>query len=122
MNKCFYTTCENQGLYRCSICKIALYCSADHQKLHWKQHKISCKCNTTIDTKDKPRQVDNIECSESKKICRCMFCGEELVLKSEDEAVMHMTVCPALQEQLASKDQFTVPSMLKGKMNMDKSN
>ena len=51
-----------------------------------------------------------------------MFCGEELVLKSEDEAVMHMTVCPALQEQLASKDQFTVPSMLKGKMNMDKSN
>jgi hypothetical protein len=45
-----------------------------------------------------------------------MFCGENLILSSEDEAVDHMRVCPALQEQLQSKDQFTVPSMIKEKM------
>lgn len=45
-----------------------------------------------------------------------MFCGEQLDLASEDEAVEHMRVCVALQEQLASKDQFTVPSVVKEKM------
>lgn len=46
-----------------------------------------------------------------------MFCGDELVLGSEEEAIDHMRVCPALQEQLQSKDQFTVPTMIKERMN-----
>lgn len=50
-----------------------------------------------------------------KRQSRCMFCGEELVLTSEDDAVGHMRVCPALQEQLASPDQFTIPTMLQEK-------
>eukprot|EP01031_Cornospumella_fuschlensis_P034025 gene34025-41181_t len=49
-------------------------------------------------------------------MCRCMFCGEQQLLASEEEAVEHMRVCPALQEQLQSKEQFTVPSMVREKM------
>jgi hypothetical protein len=41
-----------------------------------------------------------------------MFCGETLILASEDEAILHMKVCPALQEQLNSPDQFTVPKCI----------
>jgi hypothetical protein len=49
-----------------------------------------------------------------------MFCGEVLILSSEEEAVNHMRVCPALQEQLESKAQFTVPSMIQEKMKNNK--
>lgn len=30
-------------LLRCGRCKQAKYCSAEHQKLHWKQHKEACR-------------------------------------------------------------------------------
>jgi hypothetical protein len=42
-----------------------------------------------------------------------MFCGEEIQVGSEDEAVRHLEQCSALQEQLDSKDQFTIPSVLR---------
>lgn len=45
-----------------------------------------------------------------------MFCGQELQLASEDQAVDHLQVCSAFQEQVQSKDQFTIPSVLKDKM------
>ena len=41
--------------------------------------------------------------------CRCMFCGDLIVCKSEDDAISHMQTCPALGEQLAGKQQFTLP-------------
>jgi hypothetical protein len=44
-----------------------------------------------------------------------MFCGEEQQLRSEEDAVAHMRVCSSLQEQLASKDQFTIPEVLRKK-------
>lgn len=55
--------------------------------------------------------------------CRCMFCGDILVLKSEEEAIGHMRVCVALQEQLSSPDQFTIPKSIqeKAKKNNDAS-
>jgi hypothetical protein len=45
-----------------------------------------------------------------------MFCGDEIILASEEEAVDHMKICPALQEQLAGKEQFTIPSVIREKM------
>lgn len=60
--------------------------------------------------------TDSIE----QRSCRCMFCGENLILANETEAVDHMRVCPALQEQLASKDQFTIPSVLQDKIDKGK--
>lgn len=45
-----------------------------------------------------------------------MFCGENMVLSNEEEAVDHMKVCPALQEQLTSTDQFTIPKSIQSKM------
>jgi hypothetical protein len=48
------------------------------------------------------------------KECRCMFCGESLLLESEDAAVAHMEVCPSLQEQLNDTEhQFTLPQSMK---------
>lgn len=61
--------------------------------------------------------VEQVE-EKEKRICRCMFCGLELVLESEEAAIAHMSECVALQEQLKSSDPITIPSMLKDKMKM----
>jgi len=34
---------EPRATLRCSGCKSAVYCTADHQKKHWKEHKLDCK-------------------------------------------------------------------------------
>eukprot|EP00978_Attheya_sp_CCMP212_P004806 scaffold10586_cov46-Attheya_sp.AAC.4 len=33
---------ENKPLKKCSGCNDSFYCSREHQKLDWKQHKIDC--------------------------------------------------------------------------------
>ena len=44
---------------------------------------------------------------------RCMFCGDTVVMQSEDDAHRHMAECPALQEQLNSTEKFTIPKVLR---------
>lgn len=49
--------------------------------------------------------------------CRCMFCGELLLLKCEAEAIEHMAVCPALTEQLSKPSEtFTIPKCVENQM------
>lgn len=62
---------------------------------------------------------DSTTGESGKRQSRCMFCGEELVLESEDDAIDHMKECPALQEQLASSDQFTIPKALREENNLN---
>jgi len=98
--------------------------------MDWKYHKTTCG---KVESPSKPAQTSAapaetaasssaisapVAASEiaEKRECRCMFCGENLVMGSEAEAVEHMRVCPALQEQLQSKDQFHIPSMFRDKM------
>jgi len=35
--------CDSPGSKKCSGCNSAAYCSAEHQKQHWKLHKNQCK-------------------------------------------------------------------------------
>jgi phage FluMu protein Com len=154
---------------RCSRCKKIYYCSAEHQKVHWRLHKGVCNAsiqqekskqtpspdnaaddrtesnkssssnnnsngsssssgNSKLNTSD---QKDTLSGQESenekneinsgeqeKKTVRCMFCGDQLVLASEEEAVDHMRTCVALQEQLNSKDQFTIPKKIREEKNI----
>ena len=69
-----------------------------------------------ISKEDSHLSTENLQNASERRMCRCMFCGEELVLSSEDEAIQHMKVCSSLQEQFASSDQFTIPSAVKNKM------
>ena len=122
MPKCFFTDCERDGVFQCSRCKCVKYCCPEHQKLDWKTHKVVCTVPSqpapeikTAPSKVEQREEPAFAASGDKRHCRCMFCGEALVFGSEEEAIDHMRVCVALQEQLASKDQFTVPAMVKEK-------
>ncbi len=80
--------------------------------------------------------------NEGPRECRCMFCGELLVLQCEEEAVEHMRTCKlfiiyifdklicllnlylfyhflgvALTEQLSNtKNQFTIPKSVENEM------
>ncbi|KAH8918344.1 hypothetical protein BT69DRAFT_587676 [Atractiella rhizophila] len=40
---CAYSRCKNvEDLKQCSRCRISRYCSIDHQKADWKDHKPTC--------------------------------------------------------------------------------
>ena len=138
---CNYPDCKAVSTQRCSRCKIVYYCSVEHQKENWKAHKVQCSSFDSIQgvkiektpeassVKDRTDAIpsDNEFVKDAgsvasdvggKRQSRCMFCGEQLVLESEDDAVDHMRICPALQEQLASSDQFTIPTMLREENNI----
>lgn len=138
---CNYPDCKSVSTQRCSRCKKVYYCSVKHQKENWKAHKIQCSSSDSIQgvKKEKILEVSSVKDSKEavdsgeeffkdsgsaagnvggKRQSRCMFCGEQLVLESEDDAVNHMRICPALQEQLASPDQFTIPTMLREENNI----
>ena len=120
MPVCNLIFCDKEANLRCSKCKAARYCSREHQVDDWSTHKIVCSKpilsepiqNKTIETSS---AVPND--SEEYRVCRCMFCGEELKLGSEAEAVDHMKICSSLQEQFAGKEQFTIPSVLRNKIH-----
>ena len=73
--------------------------------------------------KAKAKEKADASSSESNpesRISRCMFCGDEVTMETEADGVEHMRVCSALQEQLNSKDQFTIPKVLREKgINLD---
>ncbi len=129
VNKCGNIGCENKSNFVCSNCHLVYYCSKEHQKLDWKRHKLNCKeiknkeesldsNRSNIDVNSSVGNNDNnAKASENKnelevRQCRCMFCGETHVFHSEEEAVGHLRVCVALNEQLSSPDQFTVPQSI----------
>lgn len=41
--ECGNTECALKDLKKCSRCNAVYYCSVEHQKLHWKEHKKLCK-------------------------------------------------------------------------------
>jgi hypothetical protein len=43
---CGLSNCVNEGKLRCSRCKSTFYCSPEHQKNHWKDHKGQCVAPT----------------------------------------------------------------------------
>ena len=120
--QCHYEGCGLPADKRCSRCREVFYCSPEHQKLDWHSHKLVCTPSATKVTQNNgvPTNSTHARLAETNspseysttsdsRQCRCMFCGEQLVLESEDAAVDHMRVCPALQEQLESPQQYTIP-------------
>lgn len=43
LRECGLCNFQDEQLKACSRCKAAWYCSPDHQRQHWRQHKLSCK-------------------------------------------------------------------------------
>ena len=129
---CSYVNCNViDAKFRCSKCKKTFYCSENHQKLDWKLHKVSCEVNhkpiKDINVENIIKQSENNESESSsnpnnieKRNCRCMFCGEHLILENEEEAIQHMSVCPLLQEQLKGEGQFTIPTSIQEKLDKSK--
>ena len=117
---CAYCGIESRNI--CSRCKSVSYCGVEHQKEHWKIHKIDCKKLKYLHEKSlESKEIEEKSIKEEeetkeivRKSCRCMFCGSELVISSEEEAIKHMEVCPALQEQLNDvTNQFTLPESMR---------
>lgn len=134
-NFCGYPGCSSRGTIHCLEPKEYYYCSIQHREAYkyilteyllvnkplssfvrpdFSAIDSDIKSSEKVTTSSSNTQNSNS--SESRQ-CRCMFCGESLLLNSEDEAVNHMEVCPALQEQLDSKKQFHIPSMVQKKLD-----
>ena len=116
---------EGAPTLRCSRCTQQLYCGPEHQKQHFPLHKKTCRAPAASPPPaPAPAPVPAPATATSRaaeaeevRVGRCMFCGEQVQMRSEEEAVDHMRQCSALQEQLASKEQFTIPSILKDKVD-----
>lgn len=106
--------CGKSATKICSKCKSIAYCSVEHQRLHWSEHKLHCK-KLSVDSQNNSTSSSAVSSSQPVvKSCRCMFCGEEMLLTSEEEAIKHMETCLPLQEQLNdTTHQFTLPESLK---------
>eukprot|EP00658_Telonema_sp_P-2_P040481 TRINITY_DN2894_c0_g1_i1.p1 TRINITY_DN2894_c0_g1~~TRINITY_DN2894_c0_g1_i1.p1 ORF type:complete len:123 (+),score=21.78 TRINITY_DN2894_c0_g1_i1:176-544(+) len=103
--------CALPATMRCSQCKLVWYCTREHQKTHWKLHRKTCgRQDDQADPPQEPAANSSAsEASSGKRECRCYFCGESQVFESEEDCVKHLETCSALQQQLSSKEQFTVP-------------
>jgi len=113
---------------RCSRCKKQHYCSAEHQREHFEVHKYVC--TPYKEPKQEVQEVNDVRIDKhvetnketnEVRVSRCMFCGDLQTLRSEEDAIKHMRRCPALQEQLDGKDQFTIPKVLLKKVNQTRS-
>lgn len=118
--KCGVLGCSVAAKLRCSRCKNQHYCSPEHQKSDWSAHKRLCKSQKEKDKekekeKVRPPKVPENGGDAGARQSRCFFCGENIVMKDEYDAQLHMQECPALQEQLNSSDQFTIPKALRDK-------
>ena len=124
VTQCGVQNCQIQATLRCSRCKQASYCGKEHQRQDWAFHKRSCKPPSSS-THRSSGNSDVSDGSTSPRAAaprggearqsRCMFCGDTVVMQTEEDAHRHMTACPALQEQLNSSDQFTIPKVLRDK-------
>lgn len=104
--QCNFQSCSKISNFRCSKCKIIYYCSKTHQQLDWITHKKICSVNNNLSENQETIQIEEI------RRCRCMFCGKELLLKSEAEAIQHMNECCYLQEQLMNDGPIVIPKEL----------
>lgn len=45
-----------ENLLKCGRCRISFYCSKEHQKQHWKKHKLTCREADKTKTAQKPAE------------------------------------------------------------------
>lgn len=50
---------KSDNLLRCSRCKVTVYCSKDHQKSDWKQHRSFCKAKSHVESNVTAAQRDS---------------------------------------------------------------
>lgn len=58
------SVCESKSVFKCRGCRRIFYCSREHQRLDWKQHKHQCKYNAMRDkdTVKTSRTLDPSSC------------------------------------------------------------
>lgn len=74
---CFQHNCNNtKNLQACSRCKVALYCSRDHQRENWKLHKSWCQAHLDqkADIEDTTNGKDPTPLNWWRNDHRCDFC------------------------------------------------
>ena len=89
---------------------------------HWKLHKTSCQLHESVTQQRRlhsrnSQSNNSIETSKNENTeirqCRCMFCGTLVLAVSQEDTEAHLSVCPALQEQLNDPSQFTLPQSMR---------
>ena len=49
---CYFPGCNIHAESRCGRCRVARYCTTDHQKAHWKEHKKTCNTRPALEKDD----------------------------------------------------------------------
>lgn len=60
-----------ENLLKCGRCRNSFYCSKEHQKQHWKEHKLICKeADKAQLSKQKPEQAPSSDQDKEPERCR----------------------------------------------------
>lgn len=98
-----------ENLLKCGRCRSSFYCSKEHQKQHWKKHKLICK---EADKAQHPKQKpENPPPSENHK--EPEKCGENISPERADSAALPQdanTVAPGEEEDGSDDTTATTPN------------
>jgi len=95
--------CGCKATSSCSQCKIARYCSRQHQRLHWKSHKVTCQQHISDLATD--------ELDDAQK--RFLFPSYEIVVEAEPPATTNDEAHPThLTSSTASDILQQVPASI----------
>ena len=96
---CNMTAAKGKPLKRCSRCHSVYYCSADHQRLNWKQHKQLC---THLSKAAEAAELETFFCgaagsssSDWNKFRGNAVRTAEIILARPLELIEQVTVSPA---------------------------
>ena len=91
---CQYVNCPNQtsdfntkGLFKCSACKVAYYCSKNCQTKDWCQHKLLCKIKKNDSLETFTTGGQNFDCPSCKK--RFLITHLRLCKRLKKSEVLH---------------------------------
>jgi pre-rRNA-processing protein TSR4 len=75
--------CGCRAPHQCSKCKIASYCSREHQRAHWKYHKTTCSQTVDSLSSSDGTIIANKQISEAKSNLSLLFPEYEISVTAE---------------------------------------
>ncbi|KTF85246.1 hypothetical protein cypCar_00039087 [Cyprinus carpio] len=92
-----------ENLLKCGRCRISFYCSKEHQKQHWKKHKLTCiEADKTKTVPQTPHQQENTTDPDRK----------DLIHRTESSETDSSSTKPKPQSHKLATD-YIVPCMNK---------
>lgn len=94
-NICQYCKKHNESLSRCGRCKIVWYCSTDHQRADWSQHKTKCHENQSSSSQPQHEELLHYQINDPYDILSSISTFH-VKLSHQGETLVNRVACLAI--------------------------